>query len=213
MLALRSRQDGFRLQIPKEFIPEPVNAKYSKILQEKRGFITKPIDFLNETIQRIEVLGFNNATVAQQQPNRGEPVFRQNRIAENNFMHGASPVTYRAGVSPQALIDKTLNVVFRHTLGYLNYFIIFESFLYHYSRDMKSTELPRRLTVDLLDEKGVIYAKIVLEDPLIDGIDMLEFDYTKPVAQSQTFQVVFKYSAFDYQLIEAEKSNARGEVE
>ena len=164
MLALRSRQDGFRLQIPKEFIPEPVNAKYSKILQEKRGFITKPIDFLNETIQRIEVLGFNNATVAQQQPNRGEPVFRQNRIAENNFMHGASPVTYRAGVSPQALIDKTLNVVFRHTLGYLNYFIIFESFLYHYSRDMKSIKLPDMLPIEIMNENGEVYAPFITNE-------------------------------------------------
>jgi CRP/FNR family transcriptional regulator len=54
---------------------------------------------------------------------------------------------------------------------------------------------------------------IVLDMPLIDGIDMLSLDYSQPVAQSQTFQVVFKYTSFDYQFIEAERSNYNGEVE
>ena len=32
-------------------------------------------------------------------------------------------------------------------------------------------------------------------------MDMLDFDFTQPIAQSQTFQVVFKYSNFDFQFI------------
>lgn len=213
MFTLRSRQDGYRLLLPKEFIPKQVEEKYSKILQENRSFIVKPIDFLNETIQKVEVLGFNNATIVQEQPGRGEPAFKPHRIKENNFMHGSSPNIYRSPANPQALIDKTLNVTFRHTLGYLNYFILFESFLYHYSRDTKNSELPKQMSIDLMNEHGTIYAKIVLEQPLIDGIDMLSLDYTQPIAQSQTFQVVFKYSSFDYQFIEAERSNWNGEVE
>jgi hypothetical protein len=73
--------------------------------------------------------------------------------------------------------------------------------------------MPKQLSVDLLNEKGSIYARIILENPLIDGIDMLSFDYTKPIAESQTFQVVFKYSSFDYQFVQAEESNWNGEVE
>ena len=90
---------------------------------------------------------------------------------------------------------------------------MFESFLYHYSRDTKNSELPKQMSIDLMNEHGTIYAKIVLDQPLIDGIDMLSLDYTQPIAQSQTFQVVFKYSSFDYQFIEAERSNWNGEVE
>lgn len=213
MFTLRGRQDGFRLLLPKEFIPKQIEEKYTKILQENRSFIIKPIDFINETIQKIEVLGFNNATINQEQPGRGAPVSKPYRVAENNFMHGMSSTAYRSSANPQALIDKTLNVTFRHTLGYLNYFILFESFLYHYSRDSKTSELPKQMTIDLMNEHGSIYAKIVLDMPLIDGIDMLSLDYSQPVAQSQTFQVVFKYTSFDYQFIEAERSNYNGEVE
>lgn len=213
MFTLKGRQDGFRLLLPKEFIPKQIEEKYTKILQENRSFIIKPIDFINETIQKVEVLGFNNATIAQEQPGRGMPTTKPYRINENNFLHGMSSTSYRSSANPQALIDKTINVTFRHTLGYLNYFILFESFLYHYSRDTKNSELPKQMTIDLMNEHGSIYAKIVLDMPLIDGIDMLSLDYSQPVAQSQTFQVVFKYSSFDYQFIEAERSNYNGEVE
>lgn len=213
MFTLRGRQDGFRLLLPKEFIPKHIEEKYTKILQENRSFITKPIDFVNETIQRVEVLGFNNATIEQLQPGIGSPTTRQNRSRENNFLHATAPKPYRSPANPQALIDKTLNVTFRHVLGYLNYFILFESFLYHYSRDYQNSELPKQLSVDLMNEKGMIYAKIILEQPLLDGMDMLSLDYTHPVAESQTFQVVFKYATFDYQFIEAERSNWNGEVE
>lgn len=211
MLSLKGRQDGFRLLIPKEFIPEPVNEKYSKILREQRGFINKPIDFLNETIQKVEVLGFENAVVSQQQP--GSPILDSNKINQQRFPYAANESYYRSAANPQALIDKTLNVTFKHTLGYLNYFILFESFMYHYSRDTRYKELPQEMSIDLMNEKGSIYAKIVLQHPLINGIDMLSFDYTQPIAQSQTFQVVFKYSGFDYQFVQAESSNWNGEVE
>lgn len=213
MLSLKGRQDGFRLLLPKEFIPEHINDKYAKILREQRGFINRPIDFLNETIQRVEVLGFSNAAVSQQQPNRGTPMIDDSRYEQNNFMHSAAEAFYRSAANPVTLIDKTMNVTFKHVLGYLNYFILFESFMYHYSRDTKSKELPKRLSLDLMNEKGSVYCKIILENPIIDGIDMLTFDYTQPVAQSQTFQVIFKYTNFDYQFIEAESSNWNGEVE
>jgi hypothetical protein len=47
-------------------------------------------------------------------------------------------------------------------------------------------------------------------DPIINGMDMLDFDYTQPIAQSGTFKVEFKYSNFDYQFItqKDEKSSA-----
>ena len=47
----------------------------------------------------------------------------------------------------------------------------------------------------------------------IATIDMLDFDYTQPIAQSQTFNMIIKYSDFEYEFIEAESSNWNGEVE
>lgn len=207
MFALRGRQDKFRFMLPDEFIPEEINEKYTKILTSKHSFFKKPIDFVNETIQKIQVLGFNNATVAQEQPGRGiSPIREPSRVNQNRFMHMATDYNYRSAGNPVALIDKTFNVTFRHTIGFLNYFILFESFMYQYARDTKYKDLDYTFNIDIMSNKGSIYSKIVLMDPIIDGMDMLDLDYSQPIAASQTFNMIFKYSNFDYQFINYESS-------
>ena len=201
MLGLRSRKDGFRLLFPKEFIPQEIEEKYTNVLRAKHGHFITPIDFLNETLQSVDVFGFNNATVQQPQPGTGLPVMNQNRIKQNAFMHPISDFSYRSNINPITLIDKTLNVVFKHTLGYLNYFLLFETFFYQYSRDMEYNDLIGNLNVDIFDEHGNVYSRIVLIKPLINAMDMLSFNFAQPVASSETFKVEFKYSNFDLQFI------------
>ena len=130
MFTLKSRKDGFRLLLPKEFLCEEIVDKYAQILQNQKSFILSPIAFLNETIQKVQVLGFNAGTVQQQQTSRGESISgNPNRFAQNRFLHTTSDHAYRSEVNPLQLIDKTLNITFKHTLGYVNYFMIFEIFI------------------------------------------------------------------------------------
>lgn len=206
MFSLPSKRDGFRLLLPDEFIPDEIQEKYTKILAESHSFIIKPIEFLNETIQKVEVLGFNSGTVPQQQTSHGLPTRTPSRVNQNWMQGGASDVNYRNVASPAALIDHTLNVDFRHTLGYVNYFLLLESFYYQYARDTDNLNknLDYSFNVDLLNENGCIYSRIVLDHPVIDGMDMLQFDYTQPLAQSSTFRCIFKYSNFDYQFIQTD---------
>ena len=201
MFSLKGRQDGFRLLLPQEFICDEINDKYAKILQNQKSFFTKPIDFLNETIQSVQVLGFSDGTVNQPQPGIGHPLIDPNRVKQNKFLHTATDFTYRSEVNPLQLIDKTLNITFRHTLGFLNYFLLFENFWYLYSRDKQYEDISFTFNIDIIKQNGRVYSKIVLYDPIIHGIDMLDLNYTKPVAESQTFTVIFKYSNIDYQFI------------
>ena len=206
MFGLKGRQDGFRLLFPKEFLVKEVEEKYSKIIKDKLGYFDTPIDFLNETIQKVNVLGFQDGTITQDQPVQGsEPTMKHNRIKQNQFQYAATQFNYRSEVPPIQLTDKTFNVTFRHTLGYLNYFMLFENFWYQFSRDMNYDELPQKFFIDLFNEKGEIYSRIALFYPMINSMDMLEFDYTQPVAQSQTFNLEFKYSNFDFEFLEIDK--------
>lgn len=202
MFTLRGRQDNFRLIFPKEFLCDEITEKYSKIITAKHSFITTPIDFLNETIQGIQVLGFNEGTVEQQQPGRGTYTNIKGRENQNRFMHTVSTVNYRSETNPINLIDKTLNITFRHTLGFVNYFMIFENFFHQYERDTQYSELIPNLFIDILDNNGNVYSRIELIHPIISQIDMLDLNFTQPIAQSQTFNVQFKYSNFDFQFIE-----------
>lgn len=206
MFTLPRRRDGFRLLLPDEFIVPEINEKYTPILQKTRGYIAKPIDFINETIQKVQVFGFNNAAFEQQQPTSGRPIRVKWREEENAMLTGGSTFQYRNPVSPIALTDKTLNIEFRHTLGYLNYFILMENFIYLYSKDTPSITLPKHIYLDIFNQKGEVYARIDLIDPVINGMDMLDFDYTQPIAQSETFKMELKYSNFDYVFITEEDS-------
>ena len=207
MLALKGRQDGFRLLFPKHFLHQVIEEKYSAILKEKHSYFVDPIDFINETIQRVDVLGFNEATIQQYQSVRGDqPLINPNRKNENEFMYPNIPFSYRSEVSPIALTDMTMNVEFKHTLGYLNYFMLFENFWYMFSRDTKTSEINDYVYIDILNEIGSVYSRIKIEHPIINSMDMLSFDYTQPVAQSQSFKVEFKYSNFDYEFIQIDQN-------
>ena len=204
MHTLQSRRDGFRVLLPDDFLVDEIKEKYSTILMKNKHYIYRPIDFLNETIQKVQVLGFNNGAFEQPQQTSGVPVRNPKRIMQNAFPMGGATYQYRNAVSPIALIDKTLNIDFRHTLGYVNYMMILENFIYLYTRDTRSDKMFDHIDVDIINQVGEIYAKIRLQDPVINGMDMLDFDYTQPVAQSGTFKVEFKYSNFDYQFITEE---------
>lgn len=185
-------------------MPEIVE-KYTKILQKAHSFYTEPIDFLNETIQGVDVLGFTQATVQQQQTGTGYYASSPATVEANKFLHTSTDFTYRSEVNPLQLLDKTLRLKFRHTLGYINYFMLFENFFYQYRRDTKYSELPEYIPIYLLDENMTEYAKILLYQPIIDGMDMLSFDFTSPVAQSETFNIEMKYSNIDFDFIEKEE--------
>lgn len=200
MFTLKSRQDMFKVTLPKEFIPDEIVEKYAKIINEANSFYKTPIEFLNETVQGLEVLGFTQASMVQQQHGRGYYSSIGN-IEPNRYLHASSDVAYRSDMNPLNLIDKTVRITFRHTLGFVNYFMLFEAFWIMYKRDTQYKQLPEYISVDLYNEIGSTFARIMLYDPIIDGLDMLSLNYTAPIAQSQTFNCEIKYSNIDFQLV------------
>ena len=113
----------------------------------------------------------------------------QNRIKQNQFQYAGSQFNYRSGVPPIQLTDKTFNITFRHTLGYLNYFMLFENFWYQFSRDMNYEDLPQRFTIDLFNELGSIYSRAgnflpLILCPIID----VKSSYNAIVARSIDFR-------------------------
>jgi len=207
MFTLNARQDLFRVTLPDNFIVNDINKKYAKIIKSNKSFITKPIDFLNETIQGVQVLGFVDSTVQQLQSGNGYPIMNPNRKIQNEFMHTATDYTYRSEKNPLALIDKTLNIYFRHTLGFVNYFLMFENFFYLYSRDMSYKKMIDQIPIDIINNHGEIYSRILIMDPVINSIDMLDLNYNSPNETMNTFKVEFKYSNIDYQFLNIENEN------
>lgn len=202
MLGLKTKINGFRIILPKDFLLPEIDEKYTKIIVQKKGFFNSAIDLLNESIQRVELFGFNNAALQQIQPTSGLPVLDENRYLENKFAHGVSEFNYRAAINPLMLIDKTFSIEFRHIAGFLNYFMVFENFCYLYSRDINEDELCRHIPVEVYDEHGAIYCRLHILDPIINGLDMIAFDNTQPLSTAMTFKLEFKYSNFEIEFVD-----------
>ena len=205
MFTLNARQDLFKVTLPDDFIVDDINEKYTKIIKSNKSYYRRPIDFLNETIQSVQVLGFVDGTVQQQQSGSGYPIIDPDRKLQNQFLHTSTDFSYRSEKNPLALIDKTLNIYFRHTLGFVNYFLMFENFFYLYSRDMTYKKMFDQIPIDIINNHGEVYSRIMVIDPIINGIDMLDLNYNAPTETMQTFKVEFKFSNIDYQFLNIEK--------
>jgi hypothetical protein len=202
MLSLNANKDNWQLIFDSDFVPEEIKNKYTKVLSLKKSFITDPVSFVNESVQKIQVLGFSGASFQQQQTTVGYPLRDQTRTAENYFQHPTSDVNYRSVANPIQIIDKTLNVQFRMDQGFLNYFIIFESFFYKYCRDTTYEELDQFFVINIYNELNEVYCRIKLYHPIIDSMDMLDLDFSNVKPTQDTFQVVFKYTNIEFEFIE-----------
>ena len=149
------------------------------------------------SIQRIQVLGFNEATIEQLQTGRGTYTENPNRIAQNKFLHTTSQVNYRSETNPINLIDKTLNVEFRHTLGFVNYFMAIDLFNHYYSFENKATHLPCSFDINITDSESTIVSTLHFEDVLLTSVSGLEFNFSSNTVDYKTFELTFAYNIFE----------------
>jgi hypothetical protein len=197
MLSLSPRYDLFKFALPKDFIPDEVNEKYQKILSRNAGVLTSPIEYLNESIQGINIPGMTGLTIDQQQhSHNANPLGKLHTNVEPIHQN-----TYKTSANPLENIDKEITITFRFNQGFYNYFILYESIFWKICKPLnyKNEEV---LYIELLDETGKIMARIKFFDCHIDGIDGLDFTYNKIERDSSTFNIKFKFNNIDFVFID-----------
>jgi hypothetical protein len=210
MSLLSPKFDAFRFAFPSNFFTDEVLDKYAIYLKSQKNVLTDPVEFLNSTIKGTSFLGMGNATIKQDQTAIGSNYTDLNRTNQfgqqltkdtNEFLHTSSEYYYRSEKNPLSLIDKSFKVNFKHTLGFINYFMLMETFFYRYMRDRKEPETRCEFELELISISGSVISKVILMDPVVDALDSLELGYEKIHPESQSFSMGFKYSNIDYQFI------------
>lgn len=193
MLSLSPRYDLFKFNFPKDFLPEEIMAKYNKVLSKNAGVITNAIDYLNESIQGVSLPGITDIlmTQAQHGSNPNERTTRKLNVEPTHEF------IYKSSNNPLANINKEFKVTFRFNQGLYNYFMIYETIFHRICKHINKESDPV-LWVEILNEYGVIIARIKLMDVHIDGIDGLEFNYNKIERDAGTFDVTFKFNNIDF---------------
>ena len=193
MLSLSPRYDLFKISFPKDFLPKEVEEKYYKVLNQNAGVITTPIDYLNESIQGVNMPGISDILIQQQQHgiNSGHRSLGKINV-EPKREH-----VYRSTANPLEKIAQEFKVTMRVNQGLYNYFMMYEVILQQMSKT-HDYHIPL-LRLEILNASGNVTAIVVFKDVLIDGIDGLEFSYNKIERESNTFDVNFKYNNIDFE--------------
>ena len=196
MLSLSPRYDLFKFEFPKTFLPEDVNEKYQKILNQNAGVLSTPIDYLNESIQGINIPGISDLTIDQIQHSSNSI----NGLGKINVEPSRNN-TYKSTGNPLDKINKEITITFRFNQGFYNYFMLYETIFWKYC---KPTNLPNEdvLYIELMNETGKVISRIKFFECVIDGLDGLEFTYSKIERDSGTFNLTFKYNNIDFAFID-----------
>lgn len=204
MLSLSPRMDLFRFVLPKDFLPKEIEQKYYKLFESNAGVITSPIDYLNESIMGVSFPSINDINVVQ-------PQHSSNRIVTSNIANNGSlgkmnveprhDIVHTSTDNPLEKIEKEFKVTFRKNQGLYNYFMIYETIFHKICKTHLEKPISK-LYIDILDEEGTAIARVLFYDCHLDGIEGLEFDYTKLERDSGSFQVTFKFNNIDFELME-----------
>ena len=208
MISLSPRYDLFRFKFPKDFLPEEVEKKYAEIIAKNPGVLTTPIDYLNESIQGITFPGINDTTMTQDQ-HGFNTIHRQqatgNKLGKIN-VEPKTDVNYTTAENPLDKIDREFKVTFRLNQGFYNYFMLYETIFYRLCKPL-SYPPDKIFTINILKESGGVVSKILLYDIYINGIDPLEFNYTKLERSSGTFDISFRFNNIDFEILDFKESD------
>lgn len=197
MLSLSPRFDLFRFALPKDFLPEAVSEKYARILNENKSVITTPIDYLNESIQGITFPGISDLLVEQSQhstnSNTGSSKINVEPTRKNVYYSASNPLSQ---------VEGEFKVSFRRNQGLYNYFMMYETIFHKVTKSNAGELLDDVFHIYILNENGRIASRIEIFQPMMTGIEGLDFNYSKVERSNETFDVTFKFNNIDFDIVD-----------
>ena len=178
----------FKLLLPVDFFIKDVVDKYSLHLQQ--------YNYPFETISQM----FNESLQSFEMPEFGTTMVTQNMIDVNFAGYGWNQLPK---TSEQSLIsDKLLNLTFRHTEGFLTYFMALELFFTRYKLGYNPTKrLPfGTVLLETLNANGDSVCKIKLQKCQIVGLNGLGLSYANSQRDNSTFDLTIGYTEFETSL-------------
>lgn len=186
----QAREDLFKVELPKIFIPDVIKKRYEPYLFKLPTPIQNISDLVNYSIQSISIPNFNYSPVEQVLPG----------ITKNRPYRGSTR-SYRNSLSPEMLIDRKFSITFALMDGYLNYWIMLETFFHYYAFEQKelyTCDIPLRI----LDSDGYNLYSAIFKDCLFTGMNQFELSYSGIAPEFKTFECNFAFNnlLMDFQL-------------
>lgn len=193
-LSLSPRFDLFRFELPKDWFPDELVEKYTYLLNRDTSVVTDPVNYINESIQGINIPGLSDLTIQQNQISRN--TFRPSSSSYNTEPYHEN--SYKNPANPISLIEKEFKVTFRQNQGLYNYFMLYECVFWHICKPQLFDRGEDVFCIDILNDVGEICCKIKLMQPSVSSLDGLEFSYSKAERSDEAFTLSFNFNNIDF---------------
>jgi len=179
-MILQNRNDLFKIEIPRAFVPKDVKERYLPYIQRMPTPITDVMDLINYSIQSITVPNFNYQPIEQVKP--GNAPEAKGTVRK-----------FRNSLSQEMLIDRTFTITFQLLDGNVNYWIMLESFFYYYDFSNKnpySFDIP----IHIFDAEGLRMYSVQFHDCLFTGLNQFTLSYSEITPEFKTFEATFSFN-------------------
>jgi hypothetical protein len=186
-MILNAKNNQFVFRFPKGFIYPDLEKKYDFYLKRLPTPFESILDYVNHTVQSITFPSVSADVVEQW-------VGRRTQVDERNVTK--NPQIWRQSVDLDRVIPKEFTVNLKAADGYLNYWVLYETFR-QYLRVSNDQDYFPDMNVMYLDREGYQMLTVDFRQPLMTGISEVEMNYSSTAMEFRTFGITFKYNWFD----------------
>lgn len=201
-MILNSRQNGFYVNLPRDFFNAEVQQKYEQYYRNLILPYKSIYDFMSSTIQTVNFPSFTSALPTQVRP--------LGKIQENQ---SSKPIADQ--------FTRELKLTFKLTDAYLNYFIFLDNALNYLepanvNPNNTQNSLGQALTVapipnanhpyfspirlTLLNNEGYAVSSLVFNRPQLKSLSDMTLSYSSVTPQFSSFSATFQYFNFDVEM-------------
>ena len=169
MAFLSGKNNNFKFEFPKVFVPQDIEDKYSPVLNRIPGnMCTTVIDFLNYSIMSVEL---------EINPREYEPIEQLDRGTPYGRIS-------RSDTYPDYLFLKSMTITFQLDSAYIIWSILTDIFLYYYCEPQEKF-IPTP-SMQILDAYNYTLYRITFERLLFTGVSGLQFDFSSNEVEQKT---------------------------
>ena len=174
-----SRKDLFYVEFTRGFIPDKLEEFYSPYVERMPTQITSPRVLVESSLQGVTIPSYQYDSVSQQ--------------TVDTLNHNGITNNWRTSLNMQDNTGKTITCTFKLLNGYINYWILLDTFFYH--NDFKTKEpFINDISVRILDADGLVMMTRKYINCTVIGISEFELSYSDNIQSFETFNITFAYS-------------------
>jgi hypothetical protein len=175
-MILNNKQNAFTIYFPPNFFSANVERKWTPVINRLKLPYESLEDFFNSSIQSVTLPQISLPTVQQQQ---------------SQF-----PINYRGGKELEPTLDKTIDVSFKLSEGFITYWILFDQ-IEEYLLYKEDDVFWPSMFVSFLDLNGIELVVFEFEKIVPTSLSTVELSYASTAADFNTFNLGLRYNRFN----------------